>query len=166
MSDLDTQETWENARAGDVWLLVFDHAGKVESKPVRGGRRITISTKERKLNQERAYDTGSDVFSNGSLVPVGGAQAFDGVEDYQEIASNPNLMSTDDLKGLLTLKAPQLKKRLEDISNVMTVTRLYELAKSEEADLTLPQFRAIETRLAQLNGDAEIDYEEVEVINP
>lgn len=162
----DTLETWENARRGDVWLLRFDHSGKVVSEPVRGGRRVTISTKERKLNQDRAYDIGSDVFSNGALVPVGGAQAFDGIEDYQEIASNPNLMSTDDLKELLKLKAPQLKKRLEEITNVITVTRLHELASSEEASLTLPQFRAIETRLAQLNGEAPLDYEQVEVINP
>jgi hypothetical protein len=128
MSELDTKETWENARAGDVWLLVFDHTGKVESKPVRGGRKVTITTKERKLNQDRAYDIGSDVFSNGALVPVGGAQAFDGIEDYQEIASNPNLMSKDDLVDMLKMKAPALKKKLTEITNVTTVNRLYELA--------------------------------------
>lgn len=163
---LDTNETWENARAGDIWILTFDHAGRVESKPVRGGRKITLTTKERKLNQERAFDMSSDVFSNGALVPVGGAKAFDGVQDYQEIASNPNLMSTEDLESLLTLKAPALKKRLAEITNVTTVTRLHTLASSAEADLTLPQFRAIEDRLAELNGDAPINYEEIEMIEP
>lgn len=162
----EIQETWENARAGDVWVLVFDHAGKLESKPVRGGRKVTLTTKERRLNQERAFDTRSDVFSNGALVPIGGAQAFDGVEDYQEIASNPNLMSTDDLRDILKLKAPALKKRLVEITNATTISRLHTLAQTEEAELTLPQFRAIEERLAQLNGDAIVDFEEIETIVP
>lgn len=161
--DTDNQETWANIGKGDVFVLTFDHAGRLKSVPIRAGQKLTLTVKERQLNQERAFSSDVDMFSNGRLSPV---RLVDSADDYEEIASNPNHLSESDMVDVLKLKGKAFSERLDDITNVIALERMYELAGDESANVSMTQFRALEKRLAEVRGASAVDVAEVEVIKP
>lgn len=146
------KETWTNMGRGSVYILTFDHTGKLRSTPVRPGAKVTVSTEERQINQERAFTADVDSFKNGTFVPV---ILADSVEDFHEIASNPNHLSEDDMRDMFKLKAADFKKKLVDITNVIAIERMHEMAESETAgtSVSMAQFRALEGKLKELNSD-------------
>lgn len=149
------KETWTNPGKGQVYILTFDARGNLGSTVVRPNGKIVISTEERLLNQDRAATEGSDVFKNGSLTPV---RLIESAEDYQEIASNPNLLSEDDMKDLFKLKAADFKKRLGDINNIIALDRMHELATDENSEIntTVAQLKALESRISDVRGDSGV----------
>jgi hypothetical protein len=157
MSDSKTtKETWKNAGAGEVWINVIDpHTQRLKHVPVRSGNKIMITTEERQINQDRAASSDKDFFTNGTLTPV---RLVDTAEDYAEIASNPNLLSEEDMRDMFKLKAAQFKARLADITNAIAISRMAEMAKAEESGLnvTMAQFKALEQRLAELRGGVDV----------
>jgi hypothetical protein len=157
MAEKTDKETWQNSGAGQVWINLFDpvNNGKLKHTPVRSGGKILLTTEERQLNQDRASSGDLDVFMNGTLIPV---RLVDTADDYEEIASNPNLLSEDDMREIFKLKAPTFKKRLSEITNSIAVSRMLEMAKEEESDLnvSMAQFKAIESRLAELRNGPEV----------
>lgn len=154
---MEDKETWKNAGRGSVWLNVFDPAkpGALKHQQVRGGGTIVITTQERQVNQDRAANRDLDMFTNGTLTPV---RLVDSAEDYEEIASNPNLLSEDDMRDLFKLKTPSFKKRIGEITNSIAMARMLEMAKEEESELniSMAQYKAVETRLAELRGGPEV----------
>lgn len=158
----EDQETWTNIGKGDVFVLTFDHSGRLKSVPVRAGQRITMTVRERQLNQERAYTQDVDMFSNGRLAPV---RLVDTADDYEEIASNPNHLSEDDMLDVLKLKGKAFTDRLNDITNVIALERMHELASDEKASVSMTQFRALEKHLSEIRGDVA-EVAEVEVVKP
>lgn len=148
MSD---KETWSNAGAGEVWILTFDHSGKVKQIPIRSGGKAVITVEERKLNQDRAASVEKDFFMNGSLTPI---RLVDTAEDYHEISSNPNLLSEDDMLDLFKLKGPAFRARLADVTNVIALRRMLDIAKSDDAatNVTMTQFKILESRITDLSS--------------
>jgi len=161
--DTDNQETWANPGKGDVFVLTFDHTGKLKSVPIRAGQKLTLTVKERQLNQERAFSGEVDMFTNGRLSPV---RLVDSADDYEEIASNPNHLSEGDMVDILKLKGKAFSERLEDITNVIALERMYDLASDESASVSMTQFRALEKRLSVVRGDSAVEISEVEVVKP
>jgi hypothetical protein len=160
--DNEDQETWSNIGKGDVFVLTFDHSGRLKSVPVRSGQRITMTVRERQLNQERAYSSEVDMFSNGRLAPI---RLVDSADDYEEIASNPNHLSESDMTDVLKLKGKAFTDRLDEITNVIALERMHELASDEKANVSMAQFRTLEKRLAEVRGDVA-EVAEVEVVKP
>lgn len=139
-------ETWLNSGKGEIWIVRFDHSGKLKEVPVRAGRQIVLETRERQINQDRAALPSSDPFLNGDLVPV---RLVDSAEDYAEIANNPNHISEDDMKALFKLKAADFKERIGEITNSATINRILEIANDDSLKLnvTLAQMKALEARV-------------------
>jgi hypothetical protein len=160
--DNEDQETWSNIGKGDVFVLTFDHSGRLKSVPVRSGQRITMTVRERQLNQERAYSSEVDMFSNGRLAPI---RLVDSADDYEEIASNPNHLSEGDMTDVLKLKGKAFTDRLDEITNVIALERMHELASDEKANVSMAQFRTLEKRLSEVRGDVA-EVAEVEVVKP
>jgi hypothetical protein len=156
------KETWSNIGKGDVFILTYDHKGALRSVPIRAGQSLTISVEERQLNQDRAASSDMDIFSNGRLAPM---RLVDSADDYEEIASNPNHLTEADMLEILKSKGKAFSQRLDEISNVIALERMHELASDEAINVSMAQFRVLESRLAEVRGDvAEVS--EVEVIKP
>jgi hypothetical protein len=161
--DTDNQETWANHGKGDVFVVTFDHTGRLKSVPIRAGQKLTLTIKERQLNQERAFSSEVDMFSNGRLSPV---RLVDSADDYEEIASNPNHLSETDMLDVLKLKGKAFSERLDEITNVIALERMHELASDDTASVSMAQFKALEKRLATVRGDSAVEVAEVEVVKP
>lgn len=154
MSDVTAKETWTNPGGGLVYILTYDPAGKLRSTPVRAGKQVTLSIEERKINQDRAASENSDIFTNGSLIPV---RLVETADDYAEIASNPNLIDEDDMRSLFKLKGAAFKEKLAKISNESALDRILQIAEQADSDdsdikVTMVQFKAIEKRINEVRG--------------
>lgn len=148
MADPETREIWTNSNRGEVFIKKFDYQGKevTESIPHKG--KVALTFKERKMNQDYAYSKAQDLFTNGTLTPV---KLFDDVPDYEELAANPSLISDSDMQDLFKLTAPQFKKKLKEIDNVRVLEKIAELSDNEDLNASVPQQKAIEARLDELN---------------
>lgn len=154
-------ETWENATRGRVVLLKFDRQGDIRREMIRGNQKFTISPEERVLNSDRAATEGLDVFRNGVLTPV---RLLDGVEDpaYQEIASNPNMLGESDLRDMYGLHWKTFEKKLAEISNPMTLERLYAIGEEDDTKVTVNQHKAVQARLDEVRGPSAVEPADVE----
>lgn len=145
------KEAWQNTSRGSVYVKKYGARGEETTVRVLGGQVVTLSPEERKLTTMAIPPKNKhlNVFENGVLVPL---QLVDSAEDYEEIASNPNLLGDSDIREALREKTPTLKKILAEISNVNLVRRFQELAAEEEDKMTMPKIRAIEARLEELTA--------------
>lgn len=145
------KEAWQNTSRGSVYVKKYGARGEETTVRVLGGQVVTLSPEERRLTTMAIPPKNKhlNVFENGVLVPL---QLVDSAEDYEEIASNPNLLGDSDIREALREKTPTLKKTLAEISNVNLVRRFQELAAEEEDKMTMPKIRAIEARLEELTA--------------
>src|SRR5690606_10270809 len=145
------KEAWQNTSRGSVYVKKYGARGEETTVRVLGGRVVTLSPEERRLTTMAIPPKNKhlNVFENGVLVPW---QLVDSTEEYEEIASNPNLLGDSDIREALREKTPTLKKILAEISNVNLVRRFQELAAEEEDKMTMPKIRAIEARLEELTA--------------
>jgi len=146
----DELETWKNPTEGRVWINRLDRHGELEKvEVIAGGRTFHISSAERRLNQEMAYNSDLDLFANGTLTPV---RMIEGSDDAREFAANPNLLTEDDMRGLVRktkASTDSFVERLATIKNPATLERLLSLAREEDAPLS--RVEAIQGRLGELS---------------
>lgn len=149
-------ETWRNPGQARVVIKRLDARGDASrNELIRGGATFTITPEEREINQRMAYSPELDFFRNGTLVPVA---LIEGSEMAQEAATNPNLLSDGDMRSLLSRKTGAAKTKadeafvakLADIANATTLGRLLVLAEEEDAPVS--RVRAIQARLAEVEG--------------
>jgi hypothetical protein len=149
-------ETWRNPGQGRVVIKRLDHLGQLSNEEmVNAGATFTITALERKLNQNLAYSPEQDFFANGTLVPV---DLIEGSDAAREFADNPHLVSDAEMQALVTPVRGARKaaadeaflERLATITNATTLSRLAQLAEEEDAPIS--RVRAIQARLAQVEG--------------
>ena len=143
------KETWENTSLGEVWVTTLDNRGNEKATVVRPGQKVLIAPEERQVVQDRAWNEDVDDFKNGRLRPV---RLVETAEDYEAVATNPNYLSESDLEEMFELSATKFKAKIKEISNVLAMTRLLELAQSEayESKVTAAQVKLIEARKKEL----------------
>lgn len=141
------KETWKNATRGKVVVLKYDMRGNLIHELVHGGGAFTLSKEERLLNMDRAANENLDVFKNGTLVPV---RLLDGDEEAAEIASNPNLITEDDMKSLFKAHWKTFEAKVAAIGNPLTLQRMLQLAEDEETGATIKQQKTIKARLDEV----------------
>ena len=144
-------ETWESAIKGTIGVKKYDRRGDLTTEIVRGGRKLHLTPDERRYNTEAAASLEQDPFSNGMLVPV------QLVEDEEEFADNPNVISASDMSSLFELHWKQFDERLATITNVSTLMRLIELASADDADVTVRQMNSIKARVMQVDPSIVLD---------
>lgn len=150
---VDKKEIWKNNSKGQALVLKYDRQGNLNHELVRSGGKVDVSPDERMLNQDRAADDSLDIFANGIMVPV---RLIDGAEGFEEIASNPNLKTDEDLHEMFKLPWKKFDTELAVISNSTTLNRLLEIAY--EKDATVRQVNGIKERLVAV--DPSSVYEE------
>lgn len=135
------QETWENVGLGGIQIFKFGRNGNPEAHIVKGGGKISLSPDERVYNQDVASNDLGDFFRNGAMMPV---RLVETAADYAEIVENPNHYADSDIQKLLTLKVGELRSKLAEIDNPVTVRRIHEIAS--ETDLTTTKTQAVQDR--------------------
>jgi len=160
IDDASKYETWQSAVKGKIFVRRFDRKGDLVSEMVGPSRTLHITPEERRLNSERAASEAQDVFSNGMLVPVA---LIDGGEDVEAIRDNPNHMTETAIRELFVNRRAykQFDEAVESISNPITLSRMLEIARDEDA--TLRQVDKIQNRLSEVSGAPTTT--EVEVIS-
>ena len=147
-------EIWENRNRSEIWINRTDFKGEIQSVRIPPGQRVEITPEDRiRYNQEAAWDSSLDWFSNGALSQV---QLLDTAEDYEELVANPNTRSESEIKDLLNLNANELKKELAKITSPLVLQRLKGYVESDEADkadnITVAKVKAVNARFEELNG--------------
>lgn len=144
-------ETWKNPTAGRVWVKRLDHRGELaKTEIVRSGGVFHLTTAERELNQELAVSEDLDLFANGTLTPI---RLIEGTAAAREFATNPNLITEEDMKGLVKTRSKDaFVERLAAIKNPATLQRLAALSREEDAPLS--KVEAIEARLQEVTNPA------------
>lgn len=148
MATEEEHEIWENASKGRVAIRKFDDRGRDKVELVTGGRKFSITTRERRHNQGLVALEELDVFTNGTLRPV---RMIEGTEDAAELAGNPNHLSDSDMNDMLKLHYKKFDERLSEITNPGTLERLLERAQTDEANATVRTVKRIEERLRETN---------------
>lgn len=144
---VEEQEVWENPGKGRVAIKKYDVNGRERVDLIGGGRKFSITPRERKLNQELVAVEHLDVFTNGTLRPV---RLLEGDEDAKVIASNPNHLSESDMADLLKAHWKVFDERVEKINNVGTLERLLEVAQDETVGATVRAVAKLHERLSAL----------------
>ena len=152
MSNKQTQEVWQNMSKGRVSVLKLDRNGDTRHELIRGGQKFNITSEERQLNMDRAASDELDVFKNGFLTPV---RLLEDSDDYTEIAANPNLLGESELEAMFDLHWKQFQAKVEDISNMLTLQRLLEIAESDDVNVTVKQHQTIKSRIAEISPIAQ-----------
>jgi predicted ATP-grasp superfamily ATP-dependent carboligase len=147
----DAKECWKNATAGMHAVVKVDLRGNIIHENVPSGKLLYLSKEERMINQERCVSTDLDVFQNGVFVPV---RLVD-PEDELEFASNPNLITEDEMPAMFKLHHKKFDDKIAAITNVYAVNRLLELAV--EMDATHRQVQKLQDRLAELEPHRAVD---------
>lgn len=149
-------ETWRNPGQGRIVIMRLDHLGQLrEEEMVGAGKTFTITPLERELNQRLAYSPEQDFFANGTLEPV---DLIEGSEAERAFADNPHLVSAQEMQAMVTPVRGAKKgaadqaflERLATITNATTLSRLAQLAEEEDAPIS--RVRAIQRRLAEVEG--------------
>jgi len=149
-------ETWRNPGQGRVVIKRLDHLGQLREEELIGAERtFTITPLERELNQRLAHSPEQDFFANGTLEPV---DLIEGSAAAREFAENPHLVSAEEMQAMVTPVRGARKgaadqaflDRLASITNATTLSRLAQLAEEEDAPIS--RVRAINARLAEIEG--------------
>lgn len=149
----EESEIWRNPGQSRVVVLKLDHRGELNNEEmVRGEGTLVITATERELNSLRAYSPDMDVFRNGTLVPV---KLVEGSDIERELAANPNLLADEDMRAAVAKAKGRganeaFLAKLAEITNATTLNRL--LAIAEEEDAPVSKVRAIQARLAEVEG--------------
>jgi len=161
ITDPKQYEVWRSAINGGIYLRRYDRNGSFVFESVLAGRTIHITPDERRVNQEMSSSPDADPFMNGFLVPV---RLLEDDKDAEVLALNPNSMSEDEMRLLLSDRRSlkNLTKAVSAVVNPMTMQRFLAVAQEPDVDATVRQMSVLQERLAEVT-DSSV-YSEVETV--
>lgn len=135
-------EVWENATQSNLVIRKRGEYGVEQEERVTGRKRLEITARDRRMNEDRIANPRNNPFRNGTLVPlVLTAESH----DAEELVNNPNLMTEEEMKALVGAPDKRFNERLKTIDNATVLQRL--LAVAGEQDVRLSRYAAIEAHL-------------------
>lgn len=141
-------EVWQSAVGSRHWVRRFSPNGQTTTTLIAPHQKFEITPAERRLNQSMAASLELDLFANGTFVAV---TLSDDTPDVEEIESNPNNLSDDDLRGFFKLHPSTFRKRIGELNNVPALQTLLGLCDDEDVKATVKQQEAIEARLEEIS---------------
>lgn len=142
----DGLETWQNQAKGRVVVKKRGEYGVEVEDMVAGGRKLHISTADRRMNQERAANEQLDPFTNGMLVMLG--------DRPEEFAQNANQLTESDMVDLVKAHPKTFAKKLGEITNPIVIGKLLEIAKA--ADVSVSRVESLEARLDEVDPNPTV----------
>ena len=146
----DDMEMWESRANGLIYVKKYNEQGQLIEVCVPGGRKIQLTPRERRINQELVASDDLDVFQNGMLAPV---RLIDSERDTEVLQHNSNAMSETSMKALFRSQIKTFTTKVGEITNPIALQRLMEVAS--EVDATMRQVGVIKERLAQVSPQIE-----------
>lgn len=151
-------EQWRFVGRGKLIIRRIGEFGRQHSSRVQGGMTFHVTAAERRLNQQAVAKPEYDPFTNGQCEAI----LLDPSDpDYEKLTTNPNVIREDDISRAFRLKGEKFRERLSHISSAASIRRLIELAEADNSDVTVPQWRALQARLAEL--DTELQHVSLQV---
>lgn len=129
-------ETWENVSSATNYIVRENRRGDEEYLKVEGLRQFKLSTYDRMLTEDKIADHRHNPFKNGSFRPVI-------VPQDVTIETNPNAMSSEDIKRLFTSSDVAWDEYMEVIDSPGTLQRMLDMADDGEADLTHRRYQQL-----------------------
>lgn len=151
-------EAWKSTIPGTIVVKRLDRRGDLAEETLQEGQVLHITPNERRLNMEMAADDDLNVFKNGFLTPV---RLIETAEDIEDLKDNPNHMTEEDMRAVFKIKAiAEFRERMGAVTNPITITRMIELAGSDEVNATV---RQVDFLKSQLEGSS-VSVNEVQVV--
>jgi hypothetical protein len=146
-SDRNFIETWENITRSKYAIVKVDSRGDLKRQVVIGGASFMLTTEDRIITQDIIKRREDDPFSNGCFRPIV-------APDSITIETNPNAISDDEIKDMLSLSDPEWTEAVERISSPHTLSRMMEFADS--VNISILRYRDIEKRQKEARGDVRV----------
>ena len=159
VTNVKDYEVWQSAIRGLIVLKRFDRKGDLINEKVAAGGKVMLLPEERLFNQELAASQEQDMFSNGMLIPL---KLVESAEDYEELKGNPNHLTEDDMRVLLSKKADELRAGISEVTNAVTLQRMLAIAEADD-DTTIKTVEVIKNRITEVTTGAAV-YQEVETV--
>lgn len=154
--DRDFVETWEHVSPQNWGIIRFDARGEERGEIVNAGAGpFRITTEERMITEDRIITDEDDPFKNGAFRPVT-------VPDSITIKTNPNALSEDEIREILSASDLAFAENLQLIDSVATYKRMLEVAEQMD-DLTIKRYRMLEHRLDEVRGTQQITTKDEEL---
>lgn len=141
-------EVWKNTAAGMRWMSKLNAMGAEIGHTVQGNKTFSITTWERKLNQDKAANAGADLFRNGTFVLVKG-----GTETDDKEFSTPDALTDSELENRVNevmAKNMTIEEVMHPITSPITMGRLREAMILENAGAA--DLEKVEAQLKELEG--------------
>jgi hypothetical protein len=145
-------ETWLNTSPSLVHLIKIGEYGKRETELVYGGRAVSLTPQERRINQSSCYDAKNDPFTNGTFKPLA---LIEDEPDTERLRNNPNVLDDDGVAELFTLTGEAFSQQLIAITNLTAVDRLIETAKQPATGASVGQLETLKRYKKLLSGDKD-----------
>lgn len=129
-------ETWENVSDAVNYIVRENRRGDEEFLQVSGKRTFKLSTYDRMLTEDKIADDRNNPFLNGSFRPVV-------VPENVTIETNPNAMSSDDIKKLFSASETAWDEWMAQIDAPATLQRMVDMADNGEADISHRRYQQL-----------------------
>lgn len=146
-ADAEFVETWENISSAQNWILRLDARGDERPELIFGRRNFLITTKERKIMQDKVVVETLDPFRNGAFRPVV-------VPDSVNVQTNPNALSDDEIRSIFVSSDLAWGEWMETIDSSTTFQRMMTLA--DESEISHKRYRELEKRYREVKPTTQI----------
>lgn len=145
-------EQWKHTGRGKLIIRRIGQFGAQHSSRVQGGQTFHVTPQERRLNQQMVTRPEYDPFTNGMCEAI----VLDPTDpDYETLTSNPNVIREEDITRVFRLKGERFAERLGRISSANTIRHLIDLAEAPDSEVTVPQYKRLQNRLAELDVELQ-----------
>lgn len=152
-------EIWYNTSAGTCWYKCFDLQGRETTKTVKGGRTFTLTTFERRINQEAASDPAVDLFRNGTFVLKRPSDDTDRAE-----IQTPDAITDEEIENIVRevmYGDLSIQDVIANISAPLTLNRILLQLVAEDAKSSI--IKAVQAKYDALNPGKPVEHEIVTV---
>lgn len=138
-------ETWENVGHQVNYIIRENRRGDEVHEEIKGSKKFKLSTYDRMLTEDKILNPRLNPFKNGSFRPLI-------VPEDVTIESNPNAMSTDDIKSLFKASDVAWDEYMDVIDSPATLQRMVDMADGGSVDLSHRRYKQLELMLARYSN--------------
>jgi uncharacterized coiled-coil protein SlyX len=143
-------ELWRNESGGIVQVKKFGSTGNLEPVLVQPKRTFQMRSDERRLNQLEVATAAQDPWTNGLLTNLSIAED---AEDVEKIRTSPHQLTDDDMRNLFAGAISELRAKVAEISNPVTLKRLWEVGVANAAKPA--KAAVVEARVREVDPNAD-----------
>lgn len=157
-------ETWENVSDAVNYIVRENRRGDEEFLQIIGKRQFKLSTYDRMLTEDKIVDHRHNPFKNGCFRPVV-------VPHDITVDTNPNAMSSDDIRRLFGASDIAWDEYMTIIDSPATLQRMIDMADNGESEISHRRYQQLVSLRQQHSAHgkpilAQKDQDQYERINP